>query len=236
MKILKGNYGECRFCDNMDAEHGLPSLKEKSWDLCLTDPPYNVKWDCNNTDTSKERIDSVICYEDNLESKEYFNKMIQWYNTNKWISICFSCGNSNFRDWIIYNDFNRIIWVDMAKQGGVKGANLTKWEYFLTINCKFKLNILFYDSRKERGEGWKHTCPKPKGLWFKIIKELNPNSIIDPFLGSGTTAQCCEEMGIPWLGYEIMEEYAPDIEKRIQLGIKSHKSYIKLKKHQSKLF
>jgi predicted DNA-binding protein (UPF0278 family) len=38
------------------------------------------------------------------------------------------------------------------------------------------------------------------------------------------------------LGYEIMEEYIPDIEKRIKLGIKAHESYVKQKHKQSKLF
>jgi DNA modification methylase len=41
-------------------------------------------------------------------------------------------------------------------------------------------------------------------------------------MGSGTTAEVCETLGIPWLGYEIMEEYAPDIQLRIQRGIKKH--------------
>ena len=39
MKIIEGNFGRCIFVDNMDAEYGLPSLADKSWDLCLTDPP-----------------------------------------------------------------------------------------------------------------------------------------------------------------------------------------------------
>ena len=43
MKIIKGNFGECRIIDNMDEKHGLPSLKTKSWDLCLQDPPYGYK-------------------------------------------------------------------------------------------------------------------------------------------------------------------------------------------------
>lgn len=29
--------------------------------------------------------------------------------------------------------------------------------------------------------------------------------VIDPFLGSGTTAVACAELGVPFIGYEIVE-------------------------------
>ena len=67
-----------------------------------------------------------------------------------------------------------------------------------------------------------HPHPKSKKLYRAIIKDAIPSSVLDPFLGSGTTAEVCESLGIPWLGYEIMEAYVPDIEKRIKRGIKKH--------------
>jgi len=84
---------------------------------------------------------------------------------------------------------------------------------------------------------WNHPCPKSYKLCKHLIeKQLPMISIMDICLGSGTIAQIAEELGIKWLGYEIMEEYAPDIDKRIQLGIKSHVSYLKNNKKQQTLF
>ena len=71
---------------------------------------------------------------------------------------------------------------------------------------------------------------KHKGYKQIIQNYTKPiSNIIDSFLGSGTTAQVCEELGIPWHGYEISEDYIPDIKKRIKQGIKMH-SNKKIKK------
>ncbi|KKL64527.1 hypothetical protein LCGC14_2164170 [marine sediment metagenome] len=63
---------------------------------------------------------------------------------------------------------------------------------------------------------FKHPSPKNLNLWYKIIDGINPKSVIDPFIGSGTTAEVCTKLGIPWLGYEINEVYSQDINKRLK--------------------
>jgi hypothetical protein len=40
--------------------------------------------------------------------------------------------------------------------------------------------------------------------------------VIDPFLGSGTTAVACAELGVPFIGYEIVEEYAEIASERVK--------------------
>ena len=61
-----------------------------------------------------------------------------------------------------------------------------------------------------------HPCPRAMKVWEWILKTIKPESVIDPFLGSGTTAEVCEKLGIKWLGYEINEIYSQDIEKRLR--------------------
>lgn len=39
---------------------------------------------------------------------------------------------------------------------------------------------------------------------------------IDPFLGSGTTAVACAEPGVPFIGHEIVEEYAEIASERVK--------------------
>lgn len=49
------------------------------------------------------------------------------------------------------------------------------------------------------------------GIWAMTHAGLAPVvgiGVIDPFLGSGTTAVACAELGVPFIGYEIVEEYA----------------------------
>ena len=73
-------------------------------------------------------------------------------------------------------------------------------------------------------------CP-PKNhlssILEEIISQLKPLSILDIFIGSGTTAEVAESLGIPWLGYEIKSEYIQDIEERIQRGIEKKKYHKK---------
>ena len=37
-------WNKVKYIDCMDEKEGLPSLPDKSIDLCLTDPPYNVNF------------------------------------------------------------------------------------------------------------------------------------------------------------------------------------------------
>jgi len=41
------------------------------------------------------------------------------------------------------------------------------------------------------------------------------NILIDPFLGSGTTAVACKKIGIPYLGIEICPEYIDIANRRL---------------------
>ena len=52
--------------------------------------------------------------------------------------------------------------------------------------------------------------------------------MIDPFIGSGTTAEECIKLGIPYLGYEINKVYKQDIDLRLK-GCKKEAQQIKLK-------
>jgi DNA modification methylase len=241
MKILKGNFGEVRFIDNMNPDYGLPSLKEKSWDLCLTDPPYNLG--IPGINRKLDIMNNLIYYPDNKTDKEYFEFSELWFRTviYKINRLVFTPGYNNFKMWLRIND--KLEWAIHYNRGrGAESLNckMSLFEPILTLNVDKNTGKLPTSVFEQHGEIKKfnslHPCPKNLKLWMWLFKSLNPLSIIDPFLGSGTTAQCCEEMGIPWLGYEIMEEYSPDIEKRIQLGMKSHDTYMRSKKVQRSLF
>lgn len=64
-------------------------------------------------------------------------------------------------------------------------------------------DILSYKapSHKER------ICPtqKPLALFRKLVEQSSDAGelVLDPFIGGGTTAMACEELGRDWIGYEI---------------------------------
>lgn len=230
MKILKGNYGECRFCDNMDEQYGLPSLKEKSWDLCLTDPPYNIdaKGGSGYNKSKTNQRGHVKQYKDMIN--HYYDWCDVWSKEIE--RIAFSgfifVGFSNIGYWTWVKKMGYIIW--FRRNSGHRAFNsfFNLQEPIITFGKtprKIQGDVLdVYIKNGFLREGkWDHPHPKPERLFQILVEESEVKTVIDPFLGSGTTAEVCESLGIPWLGYEIMEEYAPDIEKRIKRGIKKKK-------------
>ena len=62
-----------------------------------------------------------------------------------------------------------------------------------------------------------HPTVKPLALIHYLIKLITPpgGTILDPFLGSGTTAVAATHLGHPWIGCELTPDYWPIIEARI---------------------
>ena len=49
--------------------------------------------------------------------------------------------------------------------------------------------------------------------------------VLDPFIGSGTTAIACEALGRKWIGIEISEKYCEIAAKRIEAEYKQRKLF-----------
>ena len=62
-----------------------------------------------------------------------------------------------------------------------------------------------------------HPTVKPVDLMAYLIKLVNPpgGTVLDPFLGSGTTAIAAETLMVKWVGIELSAEYAAIAEARI---------------------
>ena len=63
-----------------------------------------------------------------------------------------------------------------------------------------------------------HPCPKPIGwmLWAVEKASVETETILDPFMGSGTTGVACVRLGRKFIGVEIDERYFDIACKRIE--------------------
>jgi site-specific DNA-methyltransferase (adenine-specific) len=63
-----------------------------------------------------------------------------------------------------------------------------------------------------------HKTQKPLGLIKELISLTTKKGdlVLDPFMGSGTTAVACKELGRDFIGFEISDEYCNHAEKRIK--------------------
>lgn len=59
-----------------------------------------------------------------------------------------------------------------------------------------------------------HPAQKPVQL-MKMLLQAAPQSVLDPYLGTGTTGVACCEIGKDFIGCEISEEYFKIAQKRI---------------------
>lgn len=66
-----------------------------------------------------------------------------------------------------------------------------------------------------------HPCPKPRPLMRKLIGQFTDagETILDPFMGSGTTLRAAKDLGRKAIGIEISEEYCRVAVERLRQAV-----------------
>lgn len=211
----------------------LPKIPDGRFDLCLTDPPYNIKFKgLKDDDNNLGGRDEGMEYPDDMGEEEYRAFSAAWWKQIKRVArrAVFTIGKQNLAWWLNHDDFDYIAWHNPGGRGGSKVAQIRHWEPLVCYNInsrggttKFDFDIFTCSSEFQifSARPWlKHPTPKPLKLWGWILDCLKPASVIDPFLGSGTTGYACEQRGIPWVGIERDERYKDDIERSVREGKK----------------
>lgn len=70
-----------------------------------------------------------------------------------------------------------------------------------------------------------HPCPFPMKLPMTAIETTDASTILDPFLGSGTTAVACIKMGRKCIGIELSEAYCAIAARRCEEAFGSQGLY-----------
>ncbi len=186
----------------------LPELNVKV-DMVLTDPPYNV---------GKQYGASV---NDKMSKQDYRHFSEEWFELARKISplIIFTPGMVNFQDWIMYKRANNIL-------SWYRRNSRTMWTYTVFMVWE---PILVYGTSKKRplfdaydvpiqtaGESFGHPCPKPQLLWSLLISDYSDpgDTILDPFLGIGTTCVAAKKLNRYSIGIEIEERYCESAAQR----------------------
>ncbi|MFW9778837.1 MAG: DNA-methyltransferase [Candidatus Heimdallarchaeota archaeon] len=115
------------------------------------------------------------------------------------------------------------VWVKQGKTRKVDKAAMRKslltkeeWRHWAVrciwddISPVFKIN--------HRGENkFGHSAPFPEDIPYRLIRmhSVRGETVLDPFLGSGTTLKVCRLIGRRGIGYEINSDYKKLIQSRI---------------------
>lgn len=228
----------------------LKEVENKTVKLALTSPPYNIGQQETRNSTfcyggkSQGEYKKYDTIDDNMDETEY----MKWQH-----SIIISLYTLLSDDGaIFYNHKPRITDGVLDDRKNLVPYNIRQeivWKKHSMIN----FNGRFYVPNTERiyiiakknwmphrdclkfGEVWdmpntdrnEHPAPFCLALAMRIIESTtNPDDlVIDPFMGSGTTALACEKTGRRWFGIELSETYCEMAKKRINQEYKQLKLF-----------
>ncbi len=79
----------------------------------------------------------------------------------------------------------------------------------------------FWEMQPAKAKSEGHPAPFPKELPYRLIKlySFYGDTVLDPFMGTGTTAQVALELGRNAIGYEINPEYKILIDRKIESAL-----------------
>jgi DNA modification methylase len=201
----------------------LKTFKEKEFDLCVTDPPYNV--DAKAYAQSRAKRDEKVSYDDLMDEDAYWQFSIEWFTEIMRISksLIFSPGHTNIGMWhTIEQPTGYLFHQKNDGQGFSKVARTTKTELYLVYGKLPNLmptNTIKANLNHHIRYG-KHPHPKPRELYTKILEGIKPKRVIDPMCGSGNSAYAMAKYGADYVVCEMDSEYWEDIENAIEDGAK----------------
>ena len=199
---------------NIDCIKGFKMLPDKSIDLILTDPPYGLNKKEIENDNNLKLFYKIlpeshrVLKDDTFFITFFSTKFLpQVFKNNPfkyfWNFILY-CPNGRVLSPIGYTKYMSCI---VFKKGNPK---MTKKGKDIFVDTPGKL--------VEPDEGFiNHPTPKPKTFIKEILQMFSKEGdiVLDPFIGSGSTAVACKQIKRNFIGFEINEEYCKLAQERL---------------------
>ncbi len=198
-----------------DCREVLPLIPDKSIGLVLTDPPYGI-----GEARGKNKSRGQLAQPKDYGVSTWDDQPIDQWLMNQVIfkgkhSIVFGGNYYCFPPspcWIVW---------DKDNSGDFADCELA-WTNFDTAVRKYlwRWNGMLQEPHTPKDYRW-HPTQKPAGLFSAILSDYSNDGelILDPFLGSGTTAYCAKKLGRLCIGIEIEEKYCEIAAKRCSQGV-----------------
>jgi site-specific DNA-methyltransferase (adenine-specific) len=192
----------------------MKQMPDKSVDCVITDPPYGIG--AYSTGTmgrgvlAKQSTFEPTNWDNSIPSQDVFDEMMR-VSKNQ---IIF--GGNYFIEYLT----NSSCWIVWDKDNGSNDFADCElaWTSFKTAVRKFKWKWqgMLQENMKNKDYRW-HPTQKPEALMRWVISNYtNENDLIlDPFLGSGTTAVAAKLLNRRYIGIEIEKRYCEIAEKRL---------------------
>jgi site-specific DNA-methyltransferase (adenine-specific) len=231
---------------NRDCLEGLKELPNNSVDMVLTSPPYNMRTRVRNgMYTTREksehfskkykyfgddlpieeyyqfhkevltellRVSKIVCYNYQIVtgSKEAFFKLLGDFSDKiKDVIIWNKGGQPAMHDKVLNSCYEFVV---ILESDDKKGRVINN-SYF---GRGMQNNVIsgFHKQNNISGHGACFPIDFAKKLITLFSKE--GDLVLDPFMGSGTTAVAAKGLGRKYIGFEISEEYVKFAEERLK--------------------
>ena len=214
----------------------IKQLPDKSVDCVYTDVPYQMQSGGKGGGAFGDRIHKLIRQDmKNIIDGFDYSLLDELVRVMKRINIFVWCNKQQILDIANYfKDYSMEILV-WAKDNPTPFTNnlwLPDLEYCLyfrdsdvRLNDGYNLKSKWFNSPINKGDkdDYGHPTIKPIELVKRHIAHATQENdiVLDPFMGSGTTAVACKELNRRFIGYEINEEYWKIANDRLN-GIKKN--------------
>jgi site-specific DNA-methyltransferase (adenine-specific) len=201
-----------------DCREILPTLEAGSVGAVVTDPPYGMRWD---TDCS--RFSAGTRHHRKGASGRDWGQIIEGddapFDPTPWLSFpeVILWGANHFAArlpvgttlvWVKREEYAYGSFLSDAEIGWMKGG------YGVYLHKDLSMTA---EAKRRR-----HPSQKPVGLMRWCIERLGLKpgaTIIDPYMGSGTTLRASKDLGYNAIGIDINERYCEIAARRLAQGV-----------------
>lgn len=219
---------------NLDCLKGLQKIDDKSVDLIITSPPFNLG-NTHHTGFKKHKS-----YNDKMPEEEY--QLWQLKVLNECFRVLKDNGSLLYQhknriskgiqispyEWIYKSNFlikQEIVWINRSQNfDKIRFYPFTERVYWLAKDSKTKLHNKInkqdvFDWKEWKPVGTKgiHTRAFPEKLVEDFLNVFPKTKLVlDPFIGSGTVAVVCKKMKKNFIGFEKNKEFVMYSNKRLK--------------------
>ena len=209
-----------------DCRELLPLIPDKVVDLVLTDPPYSLAHVDGGGFASActfyregalEGLTDFHLQEYRLLLRKVSEQIIAFHSRDQirdYADFCLQ--DYGHYDLHVWHKVNAIPFTHNTWKSDIEYIALG-WAAKNHVPIEQHLKSKVWRSGIETGSY--HPAQKPTGLIDKYIRVLGAQLILDPFLGSGTTAVCAKKLGRKCIGIEIEEKYCEIAAKRLSQSV-----------------
>jgi len=185
----------------------MRSLESQSVDVVFADPPYGNETEYATYKDTRENLVKLV--------SEFMPEALR---IAKRVVI-----TPGVKNMYLYPEYTWVLsWVNMAGVGS-SSWGFSCWQPILVygkdpfLSQGLGRRADTFMQRNNQVASVDHPCPKPDNVMRWIIERtsIEGETVLDPFLGSGTTGVACMQLNRNFIGIDMDSKYVKIAEKRI---------------------